>query len=181
MPHRETVTKAEFARREGTNPKQVRRAIQQGLPVTRDGRIPFAKASAWWRANHRTRIDSPAPNGKIGRAIELYSVSRARKMQRDSRRAKADAERAELELAVRRSELVEVNAVVQRVFEIHRMVRDRILAIPDRLAAQLAAEPDQARVRLALDAELRLALEALSGEIAPGSEGNGETEEIAAH
>lgn len=61
----------------------------------------------------------------------------------------------------RAGRLVDRGEVERTSFEVARTVRDRILAVPDRVAPQLAAETDSARVRQMLERELRAALVSL--------------------
>ncbi len=58
----------------------------------------------------------------------------------------------------------EIEAVAFRA----RVVRDSLLDIPDRLAAVLAAESDSRKVHALLSAEIRQALEELTGGLEHG-------------
>lgn len=68
----------------------------------------------------------------------------------------------ELENMKARGQLLDAVEERRRDFECARTVRDNILNVPDRLAAELAAETDPGRVHARLDDELRSALEALA-------------------
>ncbi len=87
---------------------------------------------------------------------------------------------AQLRVAVQREEqirlsnlektgaLIDADQARHEAFECARAVRDALLNIPDRLAAELAAESDAARVHDRLDAELRAALESLAEALSHG-------------
>jgi hypothetical protein len=65
-----------------------------------------------------------------------------------------DAQKRELDLAIKRGELVRVVDVQRQAFGLYRAIRDTVFAVPARVAAQLAAETDEAVVRDVLEAEL---------------------------
>lgn len=77
-------------------------------------------------------------------------------------RERANANLAQLELLERLGVLVPRADVEKAAAQVGRLVRDAILALPDRLAPRLAAENDPARVRADLDQELRYALHGLA-------------------
>lgn len=81
----------------------------------------------------------------------------------------ARAAKAELELAEQRGQLVRAADVQSATFKVWRGVRDAIVAIPARLAAQLAGEPDAGRCGALLDQELRAALARVSDDVGRGS------------
>jgi len=83
-----------------------------------------------------------------------------------TRKERALADLREIERSERLGILVEASAVKRVVFTAVRTVRDGILALPDRLAGQLAAETDQHRIRTMLVAELTVKLQELSDAIA---------------
>lgn len=74
----------------------------------------------------------------------------------------ADTELRELDAAKRRGELVAVADVRQVGFRRYRSMRDKLLTIPDRLAAQLAAERDPVMVHAAIAREVKQVLDELS-------------------
>jgi len=71
------------------------------------------------------------------------------------------AELARLEYEQKAGSLVPIEDVKKQAFKMARIVRDSLLNIPDRLAAELAAETNQFRVHTRLTEELRKALEEL--------------------
>lgn len=92
-----------------------------------------------------------------GRGDLSYNKARAR-------REVANAELAELKLAERRGQLVELAAVEKGAEDNGRLVREALMGIPDRLSGLLAGETDPHRVHLSLTDEIRRALEELTGD-----------------
>jgi hypothetical protein len=72
------------------------------------------------------------------------------------------AEKARLEALQGRGELVPAEEVKTAAFKLARGVRDSIMAIPDRLAAQLAGTTDARQCHTLLTEELRIALRGLA-------------------
>jgi hypothetical protein len=69
---------------------------------------------------------------------------------------------AELEYRYKIGELIEVSQVEKEAYEMAKTIRDKLLLIPDRIAAQLASEKDETKCFKMLSDELTKALEALS-------------------
>ena len=72
------------------------------------------------------------------------------------------ARMAKLDLDERIGELVKSADVKVAAFNTARIVRDRLMVLPHRLAAVLAAETDADRTEKILEGELRKALEELT-------------------
>ncbi len=161
-------TKAAFARRMNTSPREVSKQIHRGLPETPKGYIPIRKGQAWWEANFRSRVDSNVgPDASL--PVRMFAASRAKKMAHDAEKSEADAKRAQLELKIAQGEFIATAEVDRTWFEILRITRARLQAIPDRIASRLAADlgVEQAarKVRLVLGQEIRTALEALNADL----------------
>lgn len=63
------------------------------------------------------------------------------------------AKRAELEFEKSAGKLIDAETVKRQIFELGRKARDRILAIPDRVSAMVAAEVEPAKVHAILAKE----------------------------
>jgi hypothetical protein len=86
-------------------------------------------------------------------------------------RIKSEVERAkllEIKAKVEAGKYIDADDVKAAAFNKAHAVRDAVLNIPERLAAVLAAENDPARVHELLAAEIRTALEDLSGDSGRG-------------
>ena len=150
----------------GVSAATVTRDAAAGMPTHS---LDAAKA---WRAQHRRPRATPPtrpgsagmPEGAIaagpatvasdsndGGGENGYWSSRAR-------REAAEAELAELKLAELQGQLVRADEWAAALARRAAAFREGMLQIPARLAAQLAAETDEARVHALLDAELRQVL-----------------------
>lgn len=86
-----------------------------------------------------------------------YGQSRAVREAYQARLARLDYEE-------RTGQLVRIDQIRVRAFQKTRQVRDRLLTIPRRISAELAADADPRSIEERLDEELRTALEDLSHE-----------------
>lgn len=154
---------AELAAAFGCSEEAVRLwTINDGLPCLRRGspgveaRYPLPECVAWLVARERAKeAENPS-----GRRAEWVGVK---------------VERERLKLAEEAGKLVDVAQVRAAAFRTGRVVRDALLVLPDRLAARLAAETDAERVRILLEAEVRVALTALADSALAPSREPGET------
>lgn len=139
--------------------RHVQRLGKLGLPRNEDGTYPFPACAEWyedWR-------DEQASRNGSGADPDLLTASRARKEA-------ALASLHELTLAERREDLVSVPEQAKLWDELARRTREGCMALPDRLADQLAAEDDPFEVHRLLSTELRKALTALADAIASEGE-----------
>lgn len=74
------------------------------------------------------------------------------------------ADKMELELEIRRGELVEAAAVDAMNAEVDGIIRSNFMSLPSRLANELAALDSPREVQLFLDEEIRKTLTELSDE-----------------
>lgn len=170
-----TVTFAEYARSRGLSRQAVSRAAREGrIPVASRGRVDPAAADAAWRANTDPGRPSsslpggadapatPASSGAVAAAIaaavaagtmelpETLSLNDARAVREWNQAVKIFVERRRLT-----DELVEAKKVEDAAFRAARTVRDKLMALPDRLDATLAATSDVAEVRRLIEEEVR--------------------------
>lgn len=135
----------------------VLKAIKAGrIEKEPDGTIDLAKADAAWQTNtdpaqQRTPAapSSPEPSALAGPS---FAQSRAIREAYNARLSKLAYEE-------KAGELVRTDAVKVAWFNILRVLRDRTLNLPDRLAPILAAEPDPKQITALLDDELRQILD----------------------
>lgn len=144
----------------GVTKAQVSRLAARGMPTDS---VDAARA---WRAKNLHPSWSDEARGAVGPGVAEsgtadYWASRARKEA-------AQAELAEIELARAKQGLLEVDRVQRALFATHRMLRDQLLAVPNRLAAQVvgvtpaaAAELMRTEVRSCLESFGQLSNEAL--------------------
>lgn len=170
LPPPERVTKAALARLLGCSRQSIGELVQRGIvPADADGMIDVAAAKAAIAAAVRPHgktaaaVAEAAPAGATPAAPAPAAAPQAPNeatsyhVARTLREA-AEARIAQLKLAEMRGELVRVADARAALARHAATYREALLQIPGRLAAQLAAEADQARVYAMLDAELRAAM-----------------------
>lgn len=100
-----------------------------------------------------------APEGVEKQAGIRKSLDQARAIKESYR-----AELARLEYEEQAGKLVSVESVREEAFKLARSVRDSLLALPDRLAGELAGETNQFKIHQRLNEEIRRALVTLKVE-----------------
>lgn len=153
---------------------------KRGLPIRKDKTIEFSVAEKWMddNAERDAQFREPRAREKEAQAAvekvnghglldrrsksagERYFLARAEKEE-------ALASKAALDLRERAGELVPRAVMQKAAFKSYRAVRDAFLGIPDRVAAQCAAEGDARKVHGILTGEIRQVL----GTIGRGEEG----------
>jgi hypothetical protein len=126
------MTMRGYARHRGVSEAAVRRAVEAcRISKREDGLIDQEQADREWTANTK-----PADSGVAAPSVGAeFAQSRAK-------REKWKARQAEYEVRRLRGQLIEVDAVREAAFAVHRAARDQLLALPDRLAAVLAGTTD---------------------------------------
>jgi len=171
----ETCTQAEFARRRGVSKQAVNFALKRGLITAEpDGRLDFDKCTAEWDARSHSRAVKAARTPKlrvVGARVREESINKQREWTEKATEARArkemvDAQRSEMKLQVESAAYVERRQVEKDAFEVFRALRDSLLSLPDRLAAQVAAQRDVADVHYTLDAEIRAVLANFADKVA---------------
>lgn len=158
QPARMLIRKSDLARLRGVSPAAVTRAIESGriaaAVVTRDGRqlLDADLAQALW--DRHTLQRKPAATAAEDAPPDLND-SRARLLHHRAELARMEAEQ-------RAGELVAAADVRAAAFATARAVRDALLALPNRMAPQLAATADAREVHRLLTAEITLALRSLA-------------------
>ena len=152
------IQQSELASRLGVSASVVTRDKARGMP-THD--VDAARA---WRAKHvRQRVtvgrDAPPPAPPQADSIAApIDVERISYDEARRRREAAEAQIAERKLDELNGSLVRVDDIRASLARRAATFREALMQIPNRLAAQLAAETDQARAHALLDHELRAAL-----------------------
>jgi phage terminase Nu1 subunit (DNA packaging protein) len=163
----ELISATQYADRRGVSRPAVLQAIRQGRltkSVSREGkvyRIDAELADKEWAAT--TSIDRGEHNNRMmlqdagleGEAA-TYAASRAKKEA-------YQAELSRLEYEQKAGTLVDAEAVKKEAFKVARMIRDGMLNIPDRVAAELTGVADSFTIHRRLTDEIRKALEAALG------------------
>ena len=162
-----------YARQRGVSDTAVHKAIKSGRIVPEpDGSINPKKANAAWERNSdpaKQRKQPPPPSPKtrpqpVQPIVQKPSPPKVNGPDFQTSRAVKEtyaAKMAMLDFEERTKGLVKADEVRVGAFNLARRVRDRLLLIPHRLAAVLAAEMDADKVEEILEEELRKCLEEL--------------------
>lgn len=162
------MSQSEFARFRGVSRQSVSKDVKSGKIPIQNGMINVAEAMAALAA---LGVGAAAPNGNPTEAptptatagddnpegavvLNLYAAK--------AKRESYAAELARLEWRRRKGELVEAAAVKKDAYRAGRRIKARMLAIPARVDALIAAEMDPRAVRRLLVDEITKALEALT-------------------
>ena len=155
-----------FAREIGVSEAAVRKAIRsgrlkdslgktaKGAPVIVDP--PLAERE--WTASSKTAFGvrtsgaqaAEPVDGMLIPASTLIEAQRGATIQRERK--------LRIENDVAEGRLIPIERVTKEAFDVQRTIRENILNLPARIAGELAAESDAARVYLRLEAALREAL-----------------------
>ena len=153
-----------YARERGVSHTAVQKAIKSGrISVDPEGKIDPDIADKEWSQNTRTTRSSMNTDEVTDRSgayhIEPSDFNKARTV-RETYKARI----AKLDYEERSGKLVNADEVKIAAFNSARKLRDRVLQLPRRLSAQLAAETDAREVESILTKAIREALEELSKE-----------------
>jgi hypothetical protein len=144
-----------YARYRGTALSTVQKAINSGrISVLPDGRIDSDAADRGWEANTKAR--PPAMRRQQDDDQEAFGAAQYTKAR--AVREHYQARLAKIEYEERVGNLVPKDEVQVGAFNKFRQYRDGMLNIPDRIAAMLAAETDEARCYEIIATEIRKAL-----------------------
>jgi hypothetical protein len=158
---------SDYARQRGISPAAVTKAIKDGrikraviLGSKGKKSIDSEIADQEWAASTDTTMGAPSHAVPRGHNIATQpgGADTPSFMESKAKRESFMAELARLEYEEKSGVLVQVDEVKREAFRAARIVRDSMLNIPDRVAAELAAETDPFRIQQRLSAEIRLAL-----------------------
>ncbi len=168
----EAVSLSEYARRRGVSHEAVRKAVKVGrlsrsvvFGPTGKARLLPEIADVEWTANTDSAqqrvpaVPPPRPPAPEPEAPARDEPKTATFQQARTLREAYMARLARLEFEEKSGQLVRADSVKNEAFKVARTVRDNMLNIPDRIAAELANETNQFKVHQRLTQEIRRALE----------------------
>lgn len=135
---------------------QVSKLAAKGMPTD-----SVEAARAWRAQNLRPEWSKEAREGNATPAGGAEAGSSTEYWRAKTRKEAAQAELAELELAREKQALCEVERVHRALYAAHRMLRDQLLSVPNRLAAQVIGLSPQAAAEL-MRGEIRRCLDEFS-------------------
>ena len=165
------MNQSELAERVGVSRQYINKLVLDGKITVTDGHVDLEEAAFEFdipkkileknieemtAAELRGLRDSiSSPDQQEPNPNEMYRDARARKTN-------AEASKKELELREARGELIEAEQVKRDAAHCAKQLQSSILNVPDRVAAQLAAESDYTEVHRILSEALRTALSSVS-------------------
>jgi hypothetical protein len=158
------LTKHAFAKRIGVDTTYIDKLVKDGkLSTLKDGRLALDQALR----EMKDFADPAQPKrgkGKKGLKLPKIGSDPNTVTFADVKKAKefygSQLQRLKYELESGR--LVDAASVKKAAFDQYRIVRDTLLAIPDRISSLIAAERSAEKVHELLTREIRLAVEAIT-------------------
>lgn len=156
------INKSDIARALDVDPAMVTRWEKRGMPV-----YDIEAAKRWRSANIRPRAKAPStqeqapqhgPSGSAPGSVANGSDY----WEAKTRREIAEASKAEMEMKKMSGNLVERDLVERASYEAGRLLRDMVLSVPSKSAAELAALSTPQEVESYLREALRRVLAELS-------------------
>jgi hypothetical protein len=152
-PEKPLMTQSQYARHRNNSPQYIGKLAKAGVLVMR-GRLVDAVASDAVledKPAEKTVPDGPQPPTSYAQAKLADMVFRA-KLRR-------------LEFETRQGKLIEAAIVKERWAAILVVLKERILAVPDKLAPEVTALTDERQTREALKREMNALLKAIHADI----------------
>jgi phage terminase Nu1 subunit (DNA packaging protein) len=151
------IRKIDYAKHLGVSPSYITHLVKSGKIPTHDGKIDPDEADAALKRNlspsqsHESIVELDRFNDEADYNA-LYIKSRALHEEEKARLAKLKADEMS-------SQLIPADQVRLDFFDLAKSLANAILAVPDRLANELAATQSSERVHQLLSADLRRCLE----------------------
>ena len=161
------MSQAEYARHRRVNRSYISRLAKRGILVLR-GKLVDVAASDAVLDDRPVEVEPvasalPRPQPETVASTQPTSYGQAKTIEMVFK-----ARLKKLEFEVRSGKLIPSDEVKVKWFVIVRQIRDKLLAMPAKLAPQLAALSDVRQVRELLDTEITALLRALQEDIRHG-------------
>ena len=182
----ELISMNAYAKRRGVSHEAVRKAVKTARITLINGKVDPEVADIQWARNTNTDQATRGNGGRLPAGYEAGAIAgmmlggaesaaqrasgadiesagdNPRFMDAKTRSEMARAELFELELATKRGALVNTSDIRRATFEKARIARDALMGLPSRLAPQLAAENDAAKIHDMITVEVRRICDELS-------------------
>jgi len=153
------MTQAEYARHRGKSRQYISRLAKAGVLVLRGGKVDVGASDA-------VLDDRPEPvSERVAAAHADVAPAGTTFAQAKTADMVFKAKLRKMEFDLRTGKLVEAEIVKQRWSTILRLIVDRILAWPNRLAPEVAALTEERQVREAILREARVLINDLRSEV----------------
>jgi hypothetical protein len=153
------MSQAEYARHRAKSRQYISRLVKAGMLVMRGGKVDVAASDA-------VLDDRPEPVSERVAAAPIETASTGTTFaQAKTADMVFKARLRKMEYDQRMGKLVEAELVKQRWSAIYRLIVDRILAWPNRLAPEVAALTDERQVREVILREVRALVNDLRADV----------------
>jgi hypothetical protein len=154
----ELVSQYEWAKRSGFSKQYANRLVKAGKIRLVSGKVDIDEANATLASTKNpSRVEM---RRGVQNVSDLSTLLLKTRIKNEMEKGKILEAKAKAEVG----ELISVDEVRAAAYNKARVVRDNLLNIPDRVAAQLASIDDERKVHEVLMAEIRSVLETLSAE-----------------
>ncbi len=170
---RRLVTQAEYARHRGVGSGAVSKAVKSGRITLIDGLIDPEVADIQWKKNTDQAQAARAHGNKRDGGDQGGSAA-ADYMEWKGKREKAEALRAMQNQEREAGNLYYKDEIDRGARTVGRQLRDQLLAVPSRVAAELATLTDAGQIERHLRTELRAVLTSVEKHVLAGG-GSDET------
>ena len=156
---RELVSQAEYARHRRVSRQYISRLAKAGVLVMRGGKVDVAASDAVLD-DRPEKVSEAATSGPVEAGAQTTTYAQAKLADMLFR-----ARLRKLEYETKSGKLIPTDEVKVVWFKQARQIRDKLLAVPAKLAPQLAALGEARAVRELLDAEIEGILRGLQDDI----------------
>jgi phage terminase Nu1 subunit (DNA packaging protein) len=150
---------AAIAERLKLTPRRIQQLVGEGLPRVTRGKYDVDEVLDWYIAKLEKQLAGETDEN--GAAAKRYNE--------ELRLLSARADEQELELALRRGELVAIGDVEKEMTDLVATTKARILTVPARVAPDILGEQSRVMVQAKLEKALKEALEHLSHKLTPAA------------
>jgi len=154
---RKLISQAEYARHRGKSRQYISRLAKAGVLVMRGGKVDVAASDAVLD-DRPDETAAAVPSPDAGQPATSYAQAKLADMV-------FRAKLRRLEFETRQGKLIEAETVKTRWASILVEIKERILAMPDRLAPEVTALTDERQVREALKREMYALLNLLRSDV----------------
>jgi phage terminase Nu1 subunit (DNA packaging protein) len=156
---REPVSQAEYARHRGVSRQYISRLAKAGVLVMRGGKVDVAASDAVLD-DRPEKVSEAATSAPVEAGAQATTYAQAKLADMLFR-----ARLRKLEYETKSAKLIPTDEVKAVWFKQARQIRDKLLAMPAKLAPQLAAVSELRAVRELLDTEIEGILKGLQDDI----------------
>ncbi len=153
------VSQADYARHRRVSRQYISRLAKAGVLVMRGGKVDLVASDAVLD-DRPDKVSEAATSGPVEASGQTTTYAQARLADMLFR-----ARLRKLEFETKSGKLVTTDEVKAQWFRLARQLRDKLLAVPAKLAPQLAALTDVRQVRELLDGEIEAILKGLQDDI----------------